>query len=251
MRASLQSVAVLILVVLVAAACGGSFKGFPTAAGPSGLHSATPSTPAGGSATPSTGASGSAKPSTSAGSSAAPNGQFHAAVTLEQTIPTQAGGLPLTVESVTGAGFTDANGNHKPGLRCRWYEGRGLRCRDQQYLATVLAALGKSPQDVTIAVGYNETKSKEIEVQATRVSGVTGTQVRDAVLSVLRDAATKDKGTLNAATTTVGGKSVVMITNGSTYPLGLHRYLYANGDTFFDIRRADDAPAAEILQHLP
>jgi hypothetical protein len=228
MRASLHPVAVLVVVVV--AACQGSSATWPAASLP-GLRSAPPSTGAGG--------------------SSAPTVAFHAAADLEQAIPTQAGGLPLTVESITGAGFADANGNHNAGLRCRWYEGRGLRCRDQQYLVAVLAALGKSPQEVTIAVGYNETKNKEIEVQATRVAGVTGAQIRDAVLSVLRDAATKGKRTLNAEPATVGGKSVIVITNALPYPLGLRRYLHASGDLFFDIRRADDAPAAEILQRLP
>jgi hypothetical protein len=176
---------------------------------------------------------------------------FHAAAELEHVLPAQAGGLPLAVESVTGAGFSDANGAHSVGLRCRWYDGRGLRCRDQKTLVAALAALGRALGDVTVAVGYNETKNKEIEVQATRITGVTGAQVRDAVLAVMRDAALKAKRTLKTTDATVGGKSVTVITYASPYPLGLRRYLYASGDLFFDIRRAYDAPAAEILQALP
>lgn len=176
---------------------------------------------------------------------------FHAAADLERVVPTQAGGRALTVESVAGGTFRDGNGTHRVGLRCRWYADRGLRCRDQKELAAALATLGKSPADAAIAVGYNETKNREIEVQATRVAGISGDALRDAVLAVLRDGAAKRKSTLNSAPGTVGGKNVTVITYTWSYPLGLKRYLYANGDTLFDVRRADDAAAAEILQGLP
>jgi hypothetical protein len=175
---------------------------------------------------------------------------FHAATDLERVIPTQAGGQTLTVESVLGTGFVD-NKKHKAGLRCRWYLDQGLRCRDVKQLAAVLSMVGKSPADVSIAVGYNETKNKEIEVQATRVSGVSGAQLLDAVLAVLRDDAAKHKRTLNVATASGGGKAVTVITYTFRYPLGLKRYFYASADTLFDIRRADVDPATEILTALP
>jgi hypothetical protein len=260
---------VTILVVVIAAACQGAAT--PTQPGGSlpALGSLKPSgVPSGGPATigPQTSASVTARPTRTPGASGAsktaaasktpagssgPTTPFHAATDLERVLPIQAGGLPLTVESVTGAGFADANGGHKVGLRCRWYQGRGLRCRDQALLASAVTALGKSVQDVAIAVAYNETENKEIEVQATRVAGVSGSQVLDATLAVLRDAAAKNKRTLNAAPGSLGGKSVTVITYSSPYPLGLRRYLYASGDLLFDIRRAYDAPAAEILQGLP
>ena len=44
---------------------------------------------------------------------------------------------------------------------------------------------------------------------------------------------------------------MIVITYKSPYPLGLRRYLYATGDLMYDIRRAYDAPAAEILAGLP
>ncbi len=229
-------------------AATGAPSGGATTIGPLTSPSATPRP----SPTPAlTGGSTTAPASPTAPPSSGPTVAFHAATDLEGVLPTQAGGLPLTVESVTGAGFADANGNHKVGLRCRWYEGRGLRCRDQALLTSAVAALGKSVGDVTIAVSYNETKDKEIEVQATRVAGVSGSQLLDATLAVLRDAAAKDKRTLNTAPGSLGGKSVTVITYSSPYPLGLRRYLYASGDLLFDIRRAYDAPAAEILQGLP
>jgi hypothetical protein len=176
---------------------------------------------------------------------------FHGATDLERLIPTQAGGLPLTVESVAGAAFQDTNGSHKIGLRCRWFAGRGLRCRDQKELVAALGALGRTPQDVSIAVGYNGTKDREIEVQATRVAGISGAQLRDAVLSALSAAAVSRKHPLTVAPGTLGGKSVVLITYRTPYPLGLRRWLYASGDVLYDIRRAYDAPAEEILRALP
>jgi hypothetical protein len=169
---------------------------------------------------------------------------------LERVIPTQAGGQTLTVESILGTGFAD-NKKHKAGLRCRWYSDQGLRCRDVKQLAAVLSKVGKSPSDVSIAVGYNETKNKEIEVQATRVNGVSGAQLLDAVLAVLRDDAARRKRTLNVTAATGGGKAVTVITYTFRYPLGLKRYFYASADTLFDIRRADVDPATEILTALP
>jgi hypothetical protein len=190
------------------------------------------------------------RPPGSVGSPAAVT-PFHAVAALEQIIPTQAGGRTLTVESVAGPTFQDGNGTHKVGLRCRWYSDRGLRCRDQQELVAALGALGKTPADAVVAVGYNLTKNQEIEVQALRVGGIGGEALRDAVLAVLRDGAAKRTSTLNSAPGTVGGKNVTVITYASAYPLGLKRYLYANDNTLFDVRRADDAAAAEILQALP
>jgi hypothetical protein len=176
---------------------------------------------------------------------------FHSAPELEAVVPTSADGLALAVESVTGAGFRDGNGNHAVGVRCRWYEGRGLRCRDQKELQSALTTLGKTLNDVRIGVAYNETKDREIEVQATRVAGVSGAALLDAVVAVYRDAWAKRKRTLNVSTATLGGKSVTVITYASPYPLGLRRYLYATADTLYDIRRAYDAPATAILQGLP
>lgn len=271
MRRSRHLAAVLTVAILVAA-CQGAATQAPVGTG-SATGSLRPSSAATQPAQPSNGstaATGTAVPSfapsfaptaaatqgpgggtPAASGSAAPTVAFHAAPELERSVPTQAGGLPLTVESVTGAGFADTAGNHKAGLRCRWYDGRGLRCRDQKELAATLAVLGKSLQDVSIAVSYNETKNREIEVQATRVAGVRGAELRDATLAVLKDAASKQKETLNAAPGTVGGKSVIVITYASPYPLGLRRYLYAAGDLLYDVRRAYDAPAAEILAGLP
>jgi hypothetical protein len=96
---------------------------------------------------------------------------FHLAPDLEGRLPKSVGPKALTVESVVANGFKDAAGTHQIGVRCRWYEGRGLRCRDEKELATALGAIGKAAGDVAIAVAYNETKDQEVEVQATRVAG--------------------------------------------------------------------------------
>lgn len=176
---------------------------------------------------------------------------FHLATDLEGSLPTQVENRPLAIESVAGASFQDTNGSHTIGFRCRWYAGRGLRCRDQAPLVAALASLGKQPADVAVAVAYDENTGEEVEVQVTRVAGVSGAALRDAILAALRDAAIKRKTTLNTTTDTVGGKSVVTIHYKYTYPLGLSRYLYASGNVLYDVRRASDAEAPEILQGLP
>ncbi len=210
MRRSLHIAAVLTVALFVAACQGAATQGpAGTAAATGSLRPTSAATQPPQPSTGSTAATRTAIPSLPpttvptqgpAGGTPAPSGSaaatvaFHAAPELESAVPTQAGGLVLAVESVTGAGFADSAGNHNAGLRCRWYAGRGLRCRDQKELAAVLAALGKSRQDVSIAVSYNETKNREIEVQATRVAGVSGAQVRDATLAVLKDAASQAEG---------------------------------------------------------
>jgi hypothetical protein len=231
-----------------------TLRGLPTPGPGSPLASVTPTAAGGGSLQP----PGTPNPSETPAASGVPQGTiaphavtpFHAAAELERIIPTQAGGQTLAVESVLGTGFAD-NRNHKAGLRCRWYSDQGLRCRDQRQLTEVLSKVGRNPSDVSIAVGYNETKNKEIEVQATRVNGVSGAQLLDAVLAVLRDDAAKRKRNLNVTTASGGGKAVSVITYAFRYPLGLKRYFYASADTLFDVRRADVDAATEILAALP
>jgi hypothetical protein len=247
--------AAVTLLVVVVAACNG---GPTTPTNTPGTSQALPTLglPTPGPASPGT-TSAATRPPGATASGSRPSSSpvaitpFHLAPDLEQLLPTSAGGQSLTVESIVQASFSDGNGRHTIGIRCRWYENRGLRCRDQKELAAALAALGKAPQDVVIAVAYDMTRGKEVEIQATRVAGATGEQTRAAVLAALSDASAKSGHPLNVTTATVGGKSVSVISYTTSYPLGLSRWLYASADTLFDVRRADDPVAAEILQSLP
>jgi hypothetical protein len=170
---------------------------------------------------------------------------FHVATDLEGKLPTQAGTVALTRESVAGTGFKAVRQNHA-GLRCRWYSGRGVRCRDQALLTAVLRRLNKQPGDVRIAVGYDASAKQSIELQALRISGVSGRQLLDAVLAVL---ATRTSAAKSPARVQISGREVVMLQPGRPYPSGT-RYEYAAADVLYEIRKVDRTTLQGILATL-
>jgi hypothetical protein len=234
----LHRLTILCLVTLLLASCSGGSA--PTGTG--GIRTLAPT--AGG--TRST--SGATAGATRSSGSATPG--FHAAPDLESAVPAQVNGRTLAIESVLGTGFVDRT-RHAAGLRCRWYGGRGLRCRDQRQLVTLLAALGRKATDVQISVAYDEARGREVEVQALRIEGATGAQVGEAILTIMRNDAQQKRRSLNAAPGTIGGKQVTVITYANAYPLGLKRYFYASSGILYDVRRADEPTAAAILSGLP
>ncbi len=165
-------------------------------------------------------------------------------------MPRDANGVALTVESVLGTGFASSR-PHRAGLRCRWYESRGLRCRDQAGLAALLGRVGKAASDVTISVGYDRTRGSIIEIQALRIAGTTGAQVLDAQLAVERERASADGGVLDASALEVGGRQLTVIRNPRNYPLGEARYLVAADDVLYEIRKTDEETLAAVLGKLP
>jgi hypothetical protein len=203
---------------------------------------------AGCSTTPSPGG-GTANPPASQGPSG-PAAVFHAAPDLEARMPTDANGSALTVESVLGTGF-ESSRPHRAGLRCRWYETRGLRCRDQAALVGLVGRLGKAASDVSISVAYDRTRGSIIEIQALRIAGTTGQQVLDAQLAVEGERASATGDTLDAAPLEVGGRQLTVIRNARSYPLGEARYLLATADVLFEIRKTDETTLAAVLAKLP
>src|SRR5207247_1392293 len=87
---------------------------------------------------------------------------------------------------------------------CHWYEGRGLRCRDQKQLDAVLAAVGRSRADVSIAVSYTVERGGA-EIQVMRVEGVSGSALRDAVIAAMSADASRSKRQLNVQTARPAG----------------------------------------------
>ena len=184
---------------------------------------------------------------TSGSGAGGPETMYHLAADLEGMLPTEAGGAVLTRESVVGNGFAGIRFHHA-GLRCRWYETRGLRCRDQQQLNDVVARLSRSLDDVTIAVAYDRTRTTVIEVQALRIRGSTGEEILAAILAVEAERGSTSGG----ATVTVveiGGRSVTLLRPGRPYPSG-DRYRVAAGDVLYEIRKADEATVTGIIAKL-
>lgn len=222
------------------AACDGGGGGAPTAPGSGQLATGGPTIPLG-----TARASGGGPTAAATGGSTA---GFHAAPELESTLPTTAGGQDLVVESVAGTGFRDFR-THNAGLRCRWYEGRGLRCRDQAQLDLVLDRLGRTRADVTIAVSYDASRGG-IEIQSLRVAGASGRAVLEAVLGVMQDRAAARGRPLDLSATTLNGRPVSVITYRNAYPLGRQRWFYAGADALFEVRKADESVAAEVIAGL-
>ena len=169
---------------------------------------------------------------------------------LEATLPANLRGVALTVESVAGTGFQGTR-PHKAGLRCRFYPTRGLRCRDQRQLETAVGRLGKTVADVTIGVSYDRTRGSLVEIQALRVAGATGVLIADAVLSVLSEEAARRGRVFNSATVSIGGREAVVVRETNAYPLGLQRWYYAAPGALYEIRKVDEATAAEVIAALP
>ena len=184
----------------------------------------------------------------SGGGTGGPGTTYHLAADLEARLPTVAGGAAMTKESVVGAGFQGIRLNHA-GLRCRWYETRGLRCRDQQQLNDVLARLSRSLDDVSIAVAYDRTRTTVIEVQALRINGSTGEEILAAVLAVEAGGASTSGGS-TVTVVEIGGRSVTLLRPGRPYPSG-DRYRFASGDVLYEIRKADEATVSAIIAKLP
>lgn len=179
-----------------------------------------------------------------------PDQPFHSAPDLEATLPVNFRGVPLTVESLDGTGFKGTR-PHRAGLRCRFYPTRGVRCRDQRQLETAVGRLGKTLADVTIGVSYDRTRGSLVEVQALRVAGTTGLLIVDAVLSVLSEEAQGRGRPFNAAEVSIGGRRAFVVTEANAYPLGLQRWYYPAPSALYEIRKVDEATAAEVIALLP
>lgn len=178
-----------------------------------------------------------------------PAATFHAAPDLEARMPVDAGGVALTIESVAGTGF-ESSRPHRAGMRCRWYPSRGLRCRDQAGLADLLGRLGKAPGDVSIAVAYDQTRGKIIEVQGLRIAGTTGNQILEAQIALEREQAATGGRALDATSLDLAGRTLTLIRSARTYPLGTARYLMASGDVLYEIRKTDETTLEAVLGQL-
>jgi hypothetical protein len=250
-RRPVRLVVASILVAASVIACSGP-GGSPTGDGvlPTPGAAATPTPRTAGSSPARTAAGGESRkpfPTKKPGATPRPVVAFHEVGDLESRLPTQVAGATLVTESVSGTGFRDAR-SHKAGLRCHWYEGRGLRCRDQQQLDAVLAALGHSREDVSIAVAYTVARGGA-EIQVMRVTGVTGAALRDGMLAVMTADASAGKRQFDVQTTSIGGRDVRVVGSLRPYPLG-RRFLYAAADALYEIRMVSDDAAAQIIPGL-
>ena len=153
---------------------------------------------------------------------ALPSG-FHADADLEGLLPDTIAGETVTKLSMTGDSFM----------------GAGMASGDLQ---TVLTQLGKTPADLSVAVGGTSKAS----IIAFRIKGVDGNRIFD---SFVATAGSQDVGQVSDVN--IAGKAAkkVVQTDGTTL------YLYATGDTILTVTDIGggltDALLQQIFQQLP
>ena len=134
---------------------------------------------------------------------------------LEAMFPTDIGGQPLTVQSMSGADFMAFGGSSTMG--------------------PALEQLGKTPADMSVAFGG--TTDGSIVVFAFRIKGVNADQFMNVFTST--------SGTMTGTTITdasLGGKSVKKVTTpGQTV------YLYTHGDVIWTVGGTGSAPSEALL----
>lgn len=204
------------LLVAAVAACGAGAAPSGSTAPVSAAASAEPSVAASASAAGSPSAAASAGASQPTGSIGLPS--IHEAPDLEAALPDQLGGEALQKLSFKGSG--------------------SLAAGNGQDFLDLLGALGKSPDDFTLAVAGGQGGS----VGAFRVAGTDG----NALLSAFIDAAKKDDATTQATDANRGGKAIKKVVSGTDTT-----YAYASGDKVFFVQSDTDALVDEALSKLP
>jgi hypothetical protein len=199
--------AALLVVALATAACG-------NASSPSPSPSSSPST-----------APATAAPSTAPSAAATEAAARHADPALEALLPETLGGVSLLRESQHGTDLT----------------------QESQALDTMLAGLGKSLADFTIASAYSPAGDVEAQVGAWRVDGAAPDALLPAFVTTVQSSSTTK---LTVTELTLGGHEVTQVGAPGELAQG-PLYVYAKGDTLFFVQTTDPELAKEALAELP
>ena len=189
---------------------------------------AAPATPAPATAAPATappagGAPGSASPSFSIPSFSLPSADKD----LEGRLPDAINGVKLLKLSFKGTDFL-GSGNSS-----------------SKDLTDVLASLGKTPADLSIAVASDATGQLEMSLGAFRIAGADA----NTIITKFISASQKDSPDVKVSQANVGGKTVTQVDdpNSSSGP----SYFYSSGDTVFFVETVDPALAAAAIATFP
>ena len=164
-------------------------------------------------------------PSGSAGASASA-GPSHVAPDLEKVLPTKAGGVDLTTESITASTALNDDAS-------------------VQALTAALAKIGKKPDDLAIAQAYDSAENLDLYVYAFRIKGLPAATLTPVIVTNwLAPAGSNPKTTK----VTVGGKPMTRLDFTDT---GGTDYVYLKGDVVYAIETSDAALAAEAGKALP
>jgi hypothetical protein len=158
-------------------------------------------------------------------SSDSPEPESHVSPALEALLPKTAGATALTTQSWTGATLLSDDG---------WSDA----------FTKFLQGAGKTPADLLIAQGYDQTGNIDLTVAAFKISGVSAADVRKTLVNAWK----ADYPELATTSETVGGKKV---TKGVFQDTGIDSYWYEHEDLVYDVETADTDLAATVLAALP
>jgi hypothetical protein len=159
------------------------------------------------------------------GASDSPEPESHVSPALEAILPKTAGATALTTQSWTGTTLLSDDG---------W----------SNAFTTFLQSVGKTPADLLIAQGYDQTGNIDLTVAAFKISGVAAADVRKTLVNAWK----ADYPELATTSETVGGKKV---TKGVFQDTGIDSYWYEHEDLVYDVETADSDLAATVLAALP
>jgi hypothetical protein len=147
---------------------------------------------------------------------------------LEARLPNEINGVTLVKYSFKGATFLESGADN------------------QQDLVDFLSALGKSPNDLSVAFAGDANGDLDLQLGAFRVAGADS----NALLSAFVAATQKESPQDTVTQGNVGGKNVTQIVDPDDTESGTI-YIYANGDTLFYVSSPDASLAAAGLTALP
>ncbi len=190
----------------------------PTVAPP--VKSAAASPPA----SPGSSASGGPAPVSSSSPSASAAAASHVSPDLEALLPHSVGGTTLSSQSVLGSTALRSDAT-------------------SQALIASLKKLGKTPADLEIAEAYDAAGKLPMRLFGFRVKGVAGSDIAAAIVDSWMAATA---GSPVRSDVTIGGQKLTKV----AYAQGGADYVYATGDTVFDIETTDETLVSKVLALL-
>jgi hypothetical protein len=200
-------------------------------AGPTVSPSA--STPSPGAAATTVGPSASPSGGTASGgpsASPAPSVDAHAVPELEALLPATLGSVVLERVSLTGADFYSTG---TPQTRAR--------------LDTMLAKLGKTVNDLTVADAGDPTRGAVIEVGAFRVAGADSARL---LAEWVASNQATSPGRIQVSVVTVDGRNLTRLVDAGR-PVGGTIHAFVKGDVVFLVAADDPALLSAALAYLP
>jgi hypothetical protein len=147
---------------------------------------------------------------------------------LEARLPNQINGVTLIKYSFKGGDFIESGG------------------ASSKDLIDLLTALGKTPNDMSVAFAGDPNGALNVQIGAFKVAGADSNALLAAFVTATKQQSPNDVVTQG----NVGGKNVTQITDPADTESG-SVYIYSNGDVLFYVASPDATLAGTALQALP